>query len=246
MREPAAPHPLWIGTAGWTIPSPDAADFPGRGSHLERYAARFPCAEINSSFHRPHRPATYARWAASVPDAFRFSVKLPKTITHTARLRDTEALVDGFLEQAGHLGDRLGCLLVQLPPSLALDADAAAAFFAHLRGRTGADVACEPRHESWFTDEAQALLAEHGVARVAADPARVPAAAEAGGSGKLAYFRLHGSPRTYYSAYEPAYLDRLAATLRAEAAHRPAWCIFDNTAAGAATRDALELVRRLA
>jgi uncharacterized protein YecE (DUF72 family) len=86
----------------------------------------------------------------------------------------------------------------------------------------------------------------HQIARAAADPARVPAAAERGGCSGLAYYRLHGSPRMYYSAYAPDYLARLARTLREHAAAGvPAWCMFDNTTLGAATGDALETLRLL-
>ncbi len=237
------PPRVRVGCAGWSLPASDRAEFPDAGTHLERYAARFPAVEINSSFHRPHRPATYAKWGAAVPPEFRFSVKLPKTITHGLRLRGAEEALDAFLGEASALGDRLGCLLVQLPPSLALDADAAASFFAALRSRSPAPVACEPRHESWFTAEADDLLVRLEVARVAADPARVPAAAEPGGWRGLTYHRLHGSPRVYYSAYDDAYLDALAA--RVAGAEGEAWCVFDNTAAGAATRNALDLLARL-
>jgi uncharacterized protein YecE (DUF72 family) len=181
-----------------------------------------------------------------VPDGFHFSIKLPKTITHGQRLRDADALLDGFLAEAGGLGDRLGCLLVQLPPSLEFDAAVADPFFSALRVRSSLAVSCEPRHPTWFGDEAADLLARFQVARVAADPARVPAAAEPGGWPDLVYYRLHGSPRIYYSAYESEYLDTLAARLRVEAAAgRQVWCIFDNTASGAAAADALGLAARL-
>lgn len=235
-----------VGTAGWSLPLTEQAHFPGDGTHLMRYAGRFACAEINSSFHRPHRPSTYARWAASVPDGFLFSAKLPKAITHVAKLRDPEPLLDAFLAEAAGLGECLGCLLVQLPPSLQFHAGIADAFFSALRERSALPAACEPRHPSWFDGEAAALLARHRIARVAADPARVPEAAEPGGWRDLVYYRLHGSPRIYYSAYEPAYLDALAARLRDEAAAgRRVWCIFDNTASGAAAGDALGLLQRL-
>ncbi|HEY9423039.1 MAG TPA: DUF72 domain-containing protein, partial [Thermoanaerobaculia bacterium] len=82
------PPRILVGCAGWSLPRAEQAEFPETGSHLERYASRFGAVEINSSFHRPHRPATYARWSASVPASFRFSVKVPKTITHGLRLRD--------------------------------------------------------------------------------------------------------------------------------------------------------------
>ena len=94
-------------------------------------------------------------------------------------------------------------------------------------------------HESWFADDVDAFLAEREVARVAADPAKVPRAADPGGWKGLRYHRLHGSPRTYYSSYSREYLEALAARLRAETVET--WCIFDNTASGAALGNALDL-----
>ncbi len=225
-----------IGCAGWSISGPAAPDFPGDGSHLQRYAAVLNAAEINSSFYRPHQPQTYARWAASVPQDFRFSVKLPKAITHQRRLADCGELLAQFATEAGALGDKLGCVLMQLPPSLALDAALAADFFVQLRAAFSCDVACEARNASWFSDDATQLLHDHGIIRVHADPA-------AGQPGPLApttaaaYVRLHGSPKVYYSAYSEQKLAELAAWLSG----REAWCIFDNTASGAALLNALSL-----
>lgn len=232
-----------IGTAGWTIPRAVAAQFPPEGSSLQRYSAVFDAAEINSTFHRPHRQDTYQRWADSTPPEFRFAVKLAKTITHAARLSGVESLLDAFFTDAALLGERLGPLLVQLPPSLAFEPEVAGAFFEAVRERWPLGVACEPRHASWFEPDADALLSEHRVARVAADPARHPAAGVPGGWSGLVYYRLHGAPRVYYSAYEEAALAKLAAALEASSAET--WCIFDNTASGAATADALALVGRL-
>ncbi|HEX8311929.1 MAG TPA: DUF72 domain-containing protein [Chthoniobacteraceae bacterium] len=239
---PAPDDQALIGTAGWSLPKAEHGHFPGTGSHLERYAAVFHAVEINSSFHRSHKRAIWARWRDAVPDRFRFSVKMPKTITHTARLEGAEALVATFLEEASNLGSKLACILVQLPPSLGFDPDVAARFFRQLRDRTSVAVACEPRHASWFAEEANALLASAGIARVAADPARVPGAAEPGGSRSFSYFRLHGSPRIYYSAYSDEFVAQLARRVAAEQReNRTAWCIFDNTTLGAATRNALDL-----
>ncbi|GJG86775.1 hypothetical protein tb265_19560 [Gemmatimonadetes bacterium T265] len=238
----------YVGCAGWSLPRAAQARFPAVGSHLARYAVRFPAVEINSSFYRPHRSATYARWAAAVPPGFRFSVKLPRAITHERRLDAAEALLDAFLAAVGALGPALGCLLVQLPPSLAFDPAVAGAFWSALRARHAGPVAAEPRHATWFTSEADQLLAVWRVGRVAADPARVPAAAEPGGWSGTVYYRLHGSPRTYYSAYDGATLDALARRLRPAPAlvgAAPAWCVFDNTALGAAAPNALDLLERL-
>jgi uncharacterized protein YecE (DUF72 family) len=227
-----------IGTAGWSIPAQHAGAFPREGSHLERYSRRFPAVEINSSFYRPHRPSTYQRWAATVPADFRFAVKMPKEITHTRRLAQVTEPLTRFLGEAGTLGEKLGPILVQLPPSLAFKPDLAG-FFLDLRACFEGDIACEPRHRSWFTDEVDYLLSELRIARVAADPAVVSRAGEPGGWPGLRYYRLHGSPRMYYSAYPRDTLDVLAQRLAHDDGR--AWCIFDNTAEGAATHDAMIL-----
>jgi uncharacterized protein YecE (DUF72 family) len=208
---------------------------------LERYQARFPAVEINSSFHRSHKPVIWARWRDAVPPDFRFSVKIPKTITHTARLVGTRDLVAAFIDEVSLLEAKLGCLLVQLPPSLVFDARVASAFFQDLQSRTVVSIACEPRHESWFAWEPDELLRELNVARVAADPAAVPAASEPGGARHFSYYRLHGSPKVYYSRYSAEFIRTLADRLRQDAAGRTVWCIFDNTTLGAATSNALEL-----
>jgi len=234
--------PLFIGTAGWSVPTVHADRFPDTGSHLERYGRRLNAVEINSSFYRPHRRATYERWARSVPADFRFAVKVPKAITHERRLKDCDDLLDRFADETAGLGAKLGVLLVQLPPSLAFDKTVTARFFDALRRRSAAVLACEPRHASWFTPEGAALLARLRVARVAADPAPAPGAGHPGGWGGLVYYRLHGSPDMYYSSYDS---DALAALIQTLAAHRAggatAWCIFDNTARYAATENALIL-----
>ena len=159
-----------IGCAGWSLASKDAANFPVDGAHLERYAAVFNAVEINSSFYKPHQAKTYQRWAASVPDDFRFSVKLPRTVTQYKRLVGAEEEVLRFAGEAGSLGDKLGCVLVQLPPSLNFDAGVADAFFAYLQSAFSCAIACEARHASWFADDATALLRGRAITRVIADP----------------------------------------------------------------------------
>ena len=240
------PDDFRIGTAGWSIPKQHAAAFPGAGNHLKRYAKTLPAVEINSSFYRPHRNATYARWAASVPPGFRFAVKVPREITHQRRLTEAVEPLDRFLGEASALGDRLGPLLVQLPPSLRYDEASVGALLALLRARFEGDVACEPHHATWFTARVDAALSRFRVARVAADPAPARNAGVPGGWPGLVYRRLHGSPKMYYSAYAPETLDAVAQAMRGELADgRASWCIRDNTALGEPTTDALGLLARL-
>ena len=236
---------LGVGCAGWSIPKQYAGRFPAHGTHLERYARRLPVVEIDSSFSRSHRPSTYARWAASVPDAFRFAVKMPGEITRTRRLAKATDALEEFLSGVQALGPKLGLLLIQLPPNLSFGIRVTEPFFAALRHDYAGQVVCEPRHLSWFTEEVENFLRTMRVARVAVDPAITPEAACPGGWSGLGYYRLHGSPRMYYSSYAEGYLEKFARELVASARARPTWCIFDNTGFGAVTTNALGLMERL-
>ncbi len=245
---PIHPHQtqrVLIGCAGWSVPGALQENFPRTGSHLERYAAVLPAVEINTSFYRPHRPETYARWRNSVPDGFRFSVKVPRTITHEHRLQNVDALLSRFVQEVGNLGEKLGCLLVQLPPGLHFKAEVAHAFYAALTMQIAVPIVCEARHASWFSMEAASMLATLDVARVYADPPVVdqPFAMDATSS---VYFRLHGSPVMYHSRYPDAFLQQVADQLRQSREQgKTAWCIFDNTASGAAMPNALSLLSEL-
>ncbi len=234
-----------IGCAGWSVSFGQPEQFPSRGSHLQRYATRFNAVEINTSFYRFHQPATYARWAASVPDDFQFAVKAPREITHQLRLRDAHELWQQFIAGVNQLGSKLGVVLVQLPPSVQFDSSIVTSFFTMTRRTFAGLLALEVRHRSWLDEQVERVLKRFDIARVQADP---PAAGEhaPGGWDGLAYFRLHGSPRVYYSAYDAAHLAALAHKVtEAQISAHSVWCIFDNTAEGASLQNALDLQRIL-
>ena len=235
------PGRIFVGTAGWSIPRAATHRCPGDGTHLERYSRIFRCAEINSSFHRPHAAATYAKWADSTPPEFRFAFKMPRTITHDRELRRVKGPLERFLRETDGLGRKRGPLLVQLPPSHAFDARVAGRFLELLRREYHEAVVCEPRHETWFSPRADALLVGFKVARVAADPPPTASADTPGGWTGLVYYRLHGSPRKYWSKYAASYLGALGTVLRSVPPTVDAWCVFDNTASGAALENAFEL-----
>jgi uncharacterized protein YecE (DUF72 family) len=239
--------PLRVGTAGWSVPGQYADEFRTEGSHLERYAQRLNCAEINSSFHRPHRRSVYERWAAATPAGFRFAVKVPKTMTHEKGLAGCAGLIERFAEEVGGLGEKLAVLLIQLPPSAPMRKRTVDGFVRRLRRAVDVDLAIEPRHPGWFTPENDLWLAERRIARVAADPipkrvASESGAAQPGGWDGLVYYRWHGSPRVYYSDYPVEQLESLRRRAAKESrAGRSVWCIFDNTAGGHALGNALWL-----
>jgi uncharacterized protein YecE (DUF72 family) len=239
---PSPSQAFLVGSAGWSIPRQHAHLFGEGASTLARYATRFDLVEVNSSFYRPHQRRTWERWAEETPAGFRFSAKLPQEISHERALRGSIACLDRFLGEVGGLGDKLACLLLQLPRSRPLEPAVARRFFAALRKRYDGGLACEPRHDSWFTPRAQALYEEFAIARVAADPALSEDAARPGGAGPIRYWRWHGSPRMYYSEYLEAALAQLATAVRARAPRgTQRIVVFDNTAHGFAAANAARL-----
>ena len=244
---------IYIGTAGWSIPRASSEKVTGDGSHLERYARVLPCAEINTSFQRSHRFAVYEKWANQTPPSFRFSVKLPRAITHDGELRHARIPVSRFLSQVAGLGNKLGALLVQVPPSLEFRVRTVRSFFQLLRESFDGAVVCEPRHVSWFLPAAETLLERLQIGRVAADPLDIPGADCPGGwmgpanngANAVVYYRLHGSPRKYWSRYPVERVQQWAEALSHSPSCTQAWFIFDNTAAGGAIENALELITLL-
>lgn len=224
----------FIATAAWSIPKTVADRFPETGSGLERYAAVFNGVEINSTFYRHHQKKTFERWARQVPEHFRFAVKIPREITHGARLRNIGPLFDAFVDEVSALEGKLGPLLCQLPPSLRFDAGEAEEAFSAMRRIFTGTLVLEPRHKSWASQPAGAFLQEYAIDRVLADPA--PVWPMSGFRETPIYLRLHGAPEIYYSSYSDAEIRAFAECLGAES-----WCIFDNTASGAAIENALAM-----
>lgn len=208
-----------IATAAWSVPSKVAQHFASEGSSLSRYASVFDGAEINSTFYRRHRVSTFERWAAAVPACFRFSVREPFRT---------------FLDDIAPLASKLGPLLCQLPPSLIFDADDARRAFAVMRGGFEGQMVIEPRHSSWGSKVACGLLKAYRIEPVFADTAPVWQASDF--AAPPAYIRLHGRPKIYYSSYTGAEIAAFAALAGPES-----WCVFDNTASGAAVENALTM-----
>jgi uncharacterized protein YecE (DUF72 family) len=233
-----------VGLAGWSNPPAEREERRVGQSHLAYYSEHFSSVEINSSFYRPHQGITYARWRDETPAVFRFSVKMPRSITHESQLRRCADEVARFYDDMVHLRPKLDAVLVQLPPSLEYKARTVRAFFEKAVPPRGIRVVCEPRHASWFTNSADTVLRDLAVSRVAADPARCATADVPGGAAEFAYFRWHGAPQLYYSKYSEARLIAFADTVIGANA-RMSWCIFDNTARHAAWDDALRFLALL-
>ncbi|WP_238490552.1 DUF72 domain-containing protein [Actinoplanes flavus] len=169
---------LWIGTSGWQYrdwrpeKGADGAGFlypaglPQR-AWLEHYAEAFATVEVNNAFYRLPERGTFEQWRERTPDGFRVAVKMSRFLTHVKRLREPAEPVARFLDRASGLGDKLGPVLLQLPPTLRADLGALDETLARFPGDVR--VAVEPRHDSWFTPDCERLLRRHGAALCWAD-----------------------------------------------------------------------------
>ncbi len=238
--------PVLVGTSGWQYRDWRGRFYPERlpqAKWLEHYAGHFATVESNNAFYRLPEPRTFAAWAARTPPDFIMAVKVSRFLTHVKRLRDPEEPVHRFVEHAGHLGAKLGPLLLQLPPSLKADLGALRA--ALERFPPGLRVAVEPRHESWFSDGTRALLAEQGAALCLADSPRrrSPVWRTSGWS----YLRFHegtATPRPCYGERALAtWAEALAGTWGPEA---DVYVYFNNDPGCCAVRDAARFARAAA
>ncbi len=209
------------------------------GEWLEFYARRFNTVELNATFYRLPDPERFRAWAARVPEDFLFAVKANRVITHVRRLRNCAEPLGAFFDAVVHLGEKLGPVLYQLPPTLKADLALLRAFLAALP--EGFTHVFEFRHESWFTQDALELLKEHGCAFCVHDHGgmAVPHATTSG----VAYWRFHG-PGERGECYGAARLAAPAGELAALArSGKRVFAYFNNDAMACAVRDAEELMK---
>ncbi len=264
-----------VGISGWTYPSWRGVFYPPKLPHkaeLAYAAQRMTTVEINGSFYSLQRPTSYFSWRAQTPDGFVFAVKGSRYVTHMLKLRNAEtALANFFASGVLALGDKLGPVLWQLPPTLGFDPDRLAAFF-HLLPRSTAEAAwlavhhdarlegraltycdadrplrhaLEIRHPSFEVPAFPALLREHGVALVVADTAgQFPLLRDV--TADFVYVRLHGETELYASGYTDESLDGWAASVRGWAGGgHDVYVYFDNDAKQHAPFDAVALAGRV-
>lgn len=241
-----------VGTSGWQYDSWRGGLYPAtlpQRRWLERYVEAFATVENNSAFYRLPKHETFASWRERLPADFVMAVKTSRFLTHIKRLRDPGEPVRRFLGVAAGLGDRLGPVLLQLPPTLRAEPDRLASCLAQFPREIR--VAVEPRHESWFDDGVSGavrdVLASHGAALCWADRLGRPAA-PLWRTADWGYLRLHEGAAHPWPKYGGqalhAWADRLAATWDAD---QDVYVYFNNDPGGAAVRDAVrfaEVVRR--
>jgi uncharacterized protein YecE (DUF72 family) len=202
---------------------------------LEHYAVHFSTVELNSSFYRLPSESVVAGWRRRTPEGFRFAVKASRLITHFRRLRDCEAELNRFLGRMRGLGERLGPVLFQTPPSLERDPALLRDFLRLLPSDIVS--AFELRDGSWWEQSTFDLLTEAGAAFCIHNLGRewTPIVATCDDI----YVRLHGPEGTCASAYGD---DALRGLLRALPGASRAWVYFNNDVGGHAPRDAARLI----
>jgi len=173
---------------------------------------------------------TFAKWRDETPKHFRFSAKVPRSVTHFGKLQKNFEDLEEFFKRVGELGEKFYGALAQLPPSLAFDANVFETFLKEVRLHYKGKLFIEPRHKSWEGAD----FKHYGVLPVRSDPLFVDVKPL-----EPAYFRLHGSPKLYYSGYEENFLQDLALQLKQ---YKEAVVVFNNTASGAAIQNALRLM----
>jgi uncharacterized protein YecE (DUF72 family) len=224
-----------IGISGWTYPPWRGVFYPEKLKQKDElpYAARqFRAIEINGTFYGLQRPKSFAKWRDETPEDFVFSVKAPRFITHTKRLRDVQAPIANFLASGLlRLGPKLGPILWQFPPTMRFDPNLFEAFLAMLphdteaalalarqhddrmKGRAWLETdgarpfrhAVEIRHDSFRNPQFIRLLRKHRVALVCADTGKWPRLMDL--TANFIYCRLHGDEELYASGYSEKSLD---------------------------------------
>ncbi len=236
---------LHIGTSGWSYYQWKGAFYPEgmkQADWLTFYAQHFDTTEINYSFYHLPKPQTVLNWAAKVPEGFRFCAKISKTITHFAKLKETEELVKKFFESFGQIRQMLGPVLVQVPPSLKFDEALARPFFEMLKhNQPEYEFAFEARNSTWYEEESLALMREFDIANVISQSSgRFPYSEAI--TAKNIYIRFHGPERLYSSGYTDEMLQDYANKFKSwvnEGHH--IWAFFNNDNGGYALKDARKL-----
>jgi uncharacterized protein YecE (DUF72 family) len=234
---------VWIGTSGWQYDHWRNRFYPPglpQRAWYESYAERFATVESNAAFYHLPERRVFESWAERSPADFMLAVKVSRYLTHIRKLSEPEEPVERFVGRVRGLGPKLGPVLLQLPPQLHLDRDR----LARTLDRFPADirVAVEFRHESWWVEDVESLLADHGVALCLAD--RRGVLGPIWRTADWTYLRFHQGraiPRpSYGDAALAGWANRLAATWSAD---EEIWVYFNNDHRVAAPRDAARFAR---
>jgi uncharacterized protein YecE (DUF72 family) len=232
-----------IGTSGWSYKHWREVFYP-RGlpqrRWLEHYAGEFDTVELNATFYRLASESTFSGWRQRTPEGFRFALKAPRAITHMKKLGDCEGELARFISRAELLGNKMGPVLVQLPPKWQCNPPRLAAFLSLLPERHR--FAFEFRDRSWLCDEVYEMLRRYNAALVRVSAPSYPDAEVS--AADFQYLRMHGEKRLYSSKYSEQSLARWTDAIAGWVDEGQAvFAYFNNDARGYAVEDARTLRR---
>ncbi len=235
MKSIKLPIQFYSGTSGLVTPVP-SSEYPvadqGK-SRLKYFASLFNSLEVNSSFYKLPKTSTVVKWSEQVPDHFKFTFKLSKSITHVKGLAFIKEDVDLFMNTVEHIGNKKGCILLQFPPSLRIeklpDLLRLLQYITAINKRHEWKLVIEFRNTSWYHQEVYELLNQLNVCLVIHDlPASVSPAFES--HKRLQYLRFHGPGGRYRGSYTDEFLKRNALQIKAWMNEKKTvYCYFNNT-----------------
>jgi uncharacterized protein YecE (DUF72 family) len=239
MRFPASLY--HSGTSGIALPAGNKSDYPDafkQKSRLTYYSSLFNSIEINSTFKKLPMHKTIARWVTETSEAFQFTFKLSKSITHNKNLQFAEDDVHRFLEAIHYAGSKKGCILIQFPGKTKRDSAPQLEHLIALMQTSpliaGWKIAVEFRHSSWYHKDIYDLLGKYHSAVVFHDLFNAPPSPEIV-TGGFAYLRFHGTEQGYRGGYSEEQLAICAQRIRSwNAAGVPVYVYFNNTLGEAA------------
>ncbi len=234
----------FIGTSGWSYKNWDKKFYPPdlkAENKIAHYSKHFNATEVNASFYQNLDPETYQNWRQLVPADFSFTVKLNRYMTQMKKLKvddQTKERLDQFFEGVKNLGDKLGCILIQLPPSLKKDPEKLGNFMEVLPGEY--QYALEFRNNSWFDKETENLLKSFNAAFVISDSPKWPCHITT--TADFIYVRFHGKEKLFISQYKEEDLESWAKTLyQFKESNKTGYCFFNNTDHGYAIGNAKKI-----
>lgn len=231
----------FIGTSGWHYDDWRGRFYPGelpKAKWLEFYARHLPTVELNNSFYRLPSENAFNNWHDSSPADFVFAVKVSRFITHIKRLKNSEEAMGNFVKRAMILGEKLGPLLYQLPPSMHRNDETLESFLSSLPGEMKHVI--EFRHQSWLAEKVFEIMRQHNAGLCVFDMPSFTCPLRA--TADFAYIRFHGSNSLYSSCYSDEELAGWAKRIADLALNLDSvYIYFNNDVGGFAVRNALTI-----
>lgn len=232
----------YVGTSGWSFPHWKGILYPEElppSDWLNYYSGNFNCVEVNSTFYRSFSASTYRKWARSVPEDFKFILKLPQEITHKERLAGVRNEILDFLNRLSPIAEKVALILMQLPPSYKVVLSNFEESISLIREKF--PLAVEFRNKYAFSEEVLDILVEHNCCFV--NPDSPSSNLQTLTTNDMLYLRLHGRRAMYKSSYTDNELEEVSEILFSMRERiKSAYVIFNNGMEGFSIPNAFKLI----